>query len=105
MDESLLRIFERLIERNIEIVPSSDITNHVVFARGDFAALVQRTPSGLGQAGAPGRITTHGFAPLVHRTAGPVFAAKGYEQPATEQEIADLRLFLADLETALAPAR
>lgn len=101
MDPSLLRIFERLAERNIEIIPSSDISNHLVFARGDFAALVRRTPTGLGQAGSPGRITDHGFAPLVHQPSGPAFAVKQHVTPASDADLADLRAFLADLEQAL----
>jgi hypothetical protein len=98
----ILARLERLAAAQIRFLPAAQISTHYVFERDGFLALVERRDSGFGGIGSPGRLTEHGFAPLVERTRGPVFVAKGHEERATPEQAAAARAFFADLKSALA---
>jgi len=92
---------ERLAALGIEIIPMPGLDRHVVFARGRYASLVERTQSGLGRVGAAGVVTEHGLAMLVWREGKPWLVAKHHEEAAGEEEVAALRQFSSDLDRAL----
>lgn len=93
---------QRLAERGINLLPSPGIATHFIFERDGFVALVERKDGGFGNIGAPGLLGgPSGFAALVWRGAEPWFVARGFEQPATEDQVAGIRRFAADLEYAL----
>jgi hypothetical protein len=98
---------ERLVAAGIQLLPIVEITNHYVFERDGFVALVERRAEGFGGIGSAGRITEKGIAPLVLRGSASFFVAKGFEQPATVEEVDQIRRFQADLKYALgeSPAR
>ncbi len=87
----------------IQLLPLVDLTTHFLFARGGYAALVERTAEGFGGIGASGRLTEAGLAPLVWRDGKPFFVRKDHQEPAAAAEVAELRRFAADLTAALAP--
>lgn len=94
--------FERLVERGINLLPAVEVTTHFIFERGGFVALVERRPEGFGNIGAPGLLVhPNGFAALVWRGSEPWFVARGFEQPATDEQVAEIRQFGADLNYAL----
>ncbi len=93
---------EKLVAANIQLQPAVEITTHFLFERDGFVALVERRGQEFGSIGAGGLATEKGMAPLVWRGTQPWFVAKGFEQPATEEEIERLRSFQTDLESALA---
>ena len=80
------------------------MSKHFVFERDGFVALVERREDGFGSIGAAGILSEKGFAPLVHRDGGPFFVAKGFEQPANDEQVSGVRRFQADLEMALSAA-
>ncbi|MCS6952831.1 MAG: hypothetical protein NZM33_08225 [Bryobacteraceae bacterium] len=92
---------ERLRGAGIRIVPLGETSTHVLCEREGFAALVARREDALGPAGSTGLLTPRGFAALVWKQEGAVFVAKGWEQPATPEQVEALRRFAADLEAAL----
>ncbi len=92
---------ERLVAAGIQLLPTVEITNHYVFERDGFVALVERNGEGFGGIGSAGRLTEKGIAPLVLRGASSFFVAKGLEQPATAEEVDQIRRFQADLKYAL----
>ena len=94
-------IFERLVEANINLLPTTQITTHFVFERDGFVSLVERRPEGFGRAGAPGLLTEKGFAALIWRGGNAFFVGKGVEQAASPQQVELIRKFAADLENAL----
>jgi hypothetical protein len=95
---------ERLVERGINLLPAAEITTHFLFERDGFIALVERRQDGFGKIGAPGLLVTEGgFAALVWKGAQPWFVAKGFEQRATDAQVASIRVFAGDLEYALSP--
>jgi hypothetical protein len=98
----ILARLERLAAVRIKLLPVPQIATHFVFERDGYLALADRREGGFGSVGSPGRMTENGFAPLVERAAGPVFLAKGHEEPASSEEAAAARAFLADLKSALA---
>ncbi len=85
----------------IQLLPTVEITTHFVFERDGFVALVERRGEGFGGIGSAGRLTEKGIAPLVLRGGESYFVAKGFEQPATAQEVDGIRRFQADLTFAL----
>ena len=103
--DEIQRILERLAMLHIQLLPAAEITNHFVLERNGFVALIQRTEHGFGNIGAPGLLTPRGFAALVWRGEKAVFAAKGFETPASEEQVKDLREFARDVETAINQAR
>jgi hypothetical protein len=92
---------ERLVAAGIQLLPTVQITTHFVFERDGFVALVERKAEGFGGIGSAGRLTEKGIAPLVLRGAAPFFVAKGFEEPATAEEVEKIRRFQADLKYAL----
>lgn len=93
---------ERLAERGINLLPAVEITTHFIFERDGFVALVERKEDGFGNIGAPGLLIEQGgFAALVWRGATAWFVARGFEQPATADQVAVIRKFAHDLEWAL----
>lgn len=95
------KIFERLVEANIQILPLTEITTHFVFERNGFACLVERRDGGFGNMGAPGVLAPQGLAMLVWRGENPYFVVKGAEQAASLEQVEELRRFTADLQRAL----
>lgn len=105
MIQDLTEVFERLVAANIQILPLTGVDTHFVFERGGFAALVERRGDGLGGIGASGLLTEHGFAVLIWRSEQPFFVARGFEQPATPEQIESVRAFAAELKAALQNTR
>lgn len=92
---------ERLAAAGIQLLPVQDVTTHFVFERDGFVALVARAEDGFGEIGSTGLLTGQGFGALVWRGRQACFVAKGFEQPATEDQVKKLRQFAADLSEAL----
>ena len=69
--------------------------------RQGFVALVERREEDFGNIGAPGLMTEQGFAALLWRGTQAFFVGRGFEQPATADQVRQIRSFAADLETAL----
>ena len=92
---------ESLASVGIQIVPSGS-ASHILVERGGFVALVEHRNESLRNPGAPGLMTERGFAVLVWRGGQAFFVGKGFEQPASELQVAALRAFAADLEKAVA---
>ncbi len=93
---------ERLVGRNIQLIPAADVTTHFLFERDGFVALVERSGDGIGNIGAPGLLSSpSGYAALVWRGGEPWFISKGFEQLATPEQVAGIRSFAADLAYAL----
>jgi len=72
-----------------------------MFARDNLVALVERTEAGYGSIGGTGIWTERGLAYLVWRDEEAYLAGKGFEQPATAEEVAAIRRFSEDLKAAL----
>ena len=102
MNAELLKKLERLAASQIELVPFDAISNHYVLSRDGCVAFVEKRQNDFGKVGAPGTMTEKGFACLVWREQSAFFVAKGFEQPATDEQIANLRKFSEDLNQALA---
>jgi hypothetical protein len=79
----------------------SETRSHYLFARDNLVALVERTPEGYGSIGSTGIWTGRGIAYLVWRDGQAFLTGKGFEQPATDQEVAAVRKFSDDLKAAL----
>lgn len=95
---------ERLAAAGIHVVPS-EIASHVIVERDGFVAFIERRADTLGNIGAPGLLTEQGFAALIWRGDEAFFVARNFEQPASQQQVQDLRTFAQDLESALAAAQ
>jgi len=93
--------FERLVAAGIQLLPASGITTHFVFERDGFVALVERKGEAFGNIGSAGILTEKGFATLMQRGENYFFVAKGFDQPATPEQVTKLRSFQSDLEQAL----
>jgi hypothetical protein len=93
---------ERLAAAGIQLLPAQ-LASHFVFERGGFVCLVERAGEGFGNTGSPGLITEKGFAALVWRGDNAWFVGKGFEQPATAEQVQEMRSFDADLRAALHP--
>lgn len=96
---------QRLAAAGIRLLPALEITDHYVFERGDYAALVERAGEGFGAAGSAGLLTKEGFAALVWRGGQALFVRKEFEQPASSDQIRELRRFSEDLAAALNRSR
>lgn len=72
-----------------------------MFARENLVALVARTPEGFGNIGSTGVWTEHGIAYLVWREGRAFLAGKGFEQPASDEQVMAVRRFSEDLKAAL----
>ena len=95
-------VIERLARAGFQLLPAVPITTHYVLERDGFVALVERLPDGaFGQAGAPGLLTEGAIAQLLWKKEGPRFVAKGFDLPATPDQVEFLRRFDADLSDCL----
>ena len=72
-----------------------------MFARDNLIALVERTVEGYGSIGGTGILTERGLAYLIWRDGQAFLAGKGFEQPATQEQVAAVRKFSKDLKAAL----
>ena len=97
----MVAILERLAAAGIGIIPMPGAASHFFLERDGFVAIVQRAGDGFGPVGSAGRLTETGFAVLVWRGEEAFFVARGYDQPASADEVTALRHFDADLRTAL----
>ena len=79
----------------------SETCSHYVYARDNLVALVERTAEGRGSIGSTGMWTERGLAYLVWRQGQPFLSGKGFEQPATDEDVAAIRRFSEDLKSAL----
>jgi hypothetical protein len=91
---------EKLAAAGIQIV-SVEMTSHFILERDGFVAFVERREEEFGNIGAPGLMTERGFAALIWRGRQALFIGKGFEQPATEEQVHKIRAFTSDLENAL----
>ena len=96
----MIEIFERLVAAGIQIIPS-EITSHFILERDGFVAFVERRQEAFGNIGAPGLMTERGFAALIWRADQAFFVGKGFEQPATAEQVHAIRTFASDLTNAL----
>lgn len=99
----MIEALEKLVQAGIQIVPA-DINSHFIFERDGFVAFVERrgeNRDSFGNIGAPGLMTERGFAALIWRGDQPFFTGKGFEQPASAEQVQKIRAFAADLEHAL----
>jgi hypothetical protein len=94
---------ESLAAAGIHVVPT-EITSHLIVERDGFVAFIERRENALGNIGAPGLATEQGFAALIWRGEQAFFVGKGFEQPASEQQVAALRAFANDLARAVSDA-
>lgn len=92
--------FEKLVAAGIQIIPA-EIATHVIFERDGFVALVERREDSFGNIGAAGLMTERGFGALIWRGDQPFFVGKGFEQPASAEQVEKIRAFASDLERAL----
>jgi hypothetical protein len=79
----------------------SETQSYCIFARDNLIALVERTAGGYGSIGGTGILTERGLAYLIWRDERAFLAGKGFEQPATEEQVAAVRRFSDDLKAAL----
>jgi len=79
----------------------SETRAYAIFARDNLLALVERTAAGYGSIGSTGMWTERGLAYLIWRDGQAFLAGKGFEQPATDDQVAAVRRFSEDLKAAL----
>jgi hypothetical protein len=79
----------------------SETRAYAMFARDNLLALVERTAAGYGSIGSTGIFTERGLAYLVWRDGQPFLAGKGFEQPATDDEVTAVRRFSEELKAVL----
>lgn len=79
----------------------SETPAYSVFARDNLIALVERTPQGYGSIGGTGIMTEQGLAYLIWRNGQAFLAGKGFELPASDDQVALVRRFSEDLKAAL----
>ncbi|HYL34823.1 MAG TPA: hypothetical protein VEV17_02795 [Bryobacteraceae bacterium] len=91
---------ERLAAAGIQLVPT-DRTSHFILERGGFVAFIERRQDSFGNIGAPGLMTERGFAALVWRGDQAFFVAKGFEEPASAEQVEKLRAFARELQAAI----
>jgi hypothetical protein len=74
---------------------------YAMFARDNLIALVERNAKGYGSIGGTGILIERGLAYLLWRGGQAFLAGKGFEQPATQEQVAAVRKFSEDLKAAL----
>ena len=79
----------------------SETGAYAMFARDNLIALVERTPAGYGSVGSTGMWTERGVAYLIWREGRAFLAGKGFEQPATDEQVSAVRRFSEDLKSVL----
>jgi hypothetical protein len=97
---TLIETLEKLAAAGIQIIPA-EITSHFILERDGFVAFVERREQAFGNIGAPGLMTEKGFAPLIWRGDQARFVGKGFEEPATAEQVQKMRAFATDLANAL----
>ena len=96
----MIAILEKLAAAGIQIIPA-EITSHFILERDGFVAFVERREDAFGNVGAPGLMTEQGFAAFVWRGSQGFFVRKGFEQPASPEQVRKMRAFASDLASAL----
>ena len=96
----MTEIFEKLVAASIQIIPA-EITSHFILERDGFVAFVERRENGFGNIGAAGLMTERGFGALIWRGDQAFFVGKGFEQPASSEQVEKIRAFASDLASAL----
>jgi hypothetical protein len=76
---------------------------YCVFARDNLIALVERTAGGYGSIGGTGILTERGLAYLIWQDGRARLAGKGFEQPATDEQVAAVHRFSEDLKRVVGP--
>jgi hypothetical protein len=79
----------------------TETRSYCIFARDNLVALVERTADGYGSIGGTGILTERGLAYLVWRGGQAFLAGKGFELPASDEQVAAVRKFSDDLKAAL----
>jgi hypothetical protein len=97
----VIEIFEKLVAAGIQMIPA-EITSHFILERDGFVSFVERRENAFGNIGTPGLITDRGFAALIWRGDQAFFVGKGFEQPASPDQVQKIRAFASDLASALA---
>jgi hypothetical protein len=100
VNQDLIEVLGKLATTGIQIIPA-EITSHFILARDGFVAFVERREEAFGNIGAAGLMTERGFAALIWRGEQAFFVGKGFEQPATAEQVEQIRAFEADLAGAL----
>ncbi len=75
--------------------------SHSIFARDNLIALVEGAAGNYGSIGSTGIMTARGLAYLIWREGQALLAGKGFEEPATEEQVAAVRKFSEDLEASV----
>jgi hypothetical protein len=101
VDHALVQKIETLARLGIQASSLEGLDRHVVFWRDGYAALVERRENGFGKVGTAGLVTAQGLAMLVWRGEQPFFVARGFEEPATAEQVEGARRLNADLAQAL----
>jgi hypothetical protein len=96
----VIQKLEKLAAAGIQIVPA-EITSHFILERDGFVAFVERREEAFGNIGAPGLMTDRGYAALIWRGDQAFFVGKGFEEPASLEQVEKVRTFASDLEAAL----
>jgi hypothetical protein len=96
----VIETLERLAAAGIQIIPA-EITSHFILERDGFVSFVERRDDAFGNIGTPGLMTERGFAALMWRGDQAFFVGKGFEQPASTDEVQKIRAFATDLANAL----
>jgi hypothetical protein len=101
----VIATLEKLADAGIQLIPA-EIASHFILERDGFVAFVERraepAESPFGNIGAPGLMTERGFGALIWRGDQAFFVGKGFEQPASPEEVQKIRAFASDLKHALA---
>lgn len=104
MTPELIVRLEKLVAAGIRIIPA-EVTSHFILERDGFVAFVERrqgvSGDDFGNIGAPGLMTDQGYAALIWRGELAYFAGKGFEHPASTEQVEKLRAFASDLKGAL----
>jgi hypothetical protein len=95
---------EKLAASGIQVIPGGPDSHYIVEREG-FVAFIERRGGDFGNVGAPGLMTERGFAALVWRADRAFFQGRGFEQPATDEQVQKLRSFALDLERAIVSER
>ena len=96
----MIHKLEKLAAAGIQMIPA-EITSHFILERDGFVAFVERREEAFGNIGTPGLMTERGFAALIWRGDQPFFLGKGFEQPASPEQVQSIRAFASDLAAAL----
>jgi hypothetical protein len=91
---------EKLVTAGIQMIPA-EIASYFILERDGFVAFVERREQAFGKIGTPGLMTERGFAALIWRGDQPFFVGKGFEQPASPEQVQSIRSFASDLTIAL----